>query len=161
MVYVSALVVVANALAAICCGGRLTNTMLGCLRPRLPRNCISAENYLRKRFCPSKSMLKFLFITNHFEAESVVFKSDGVTCCYANHLDWRSNLWIHGQPTKSPELLYCSWNISNLCEVPHLCLGAHFARWAMMRLVDGQVNQSDQVVFLVYGFLCVATAVQQ
>ena len=49
----------------------------------------------------------------------------------------------------------------NLCEVPHLCLGAHFARWAMMRLVDGQVNQSDQVVFLVYGFLCVATAVQQ
>ena len=116
----------ANALAAICCGGRLTNTMLGCLRPRLPRNCISAENYLRKRFCPSKSMLKFLFITNHFEAESVVFKSDGVTCCYANHLDWRSNLWIHGQPTKSPELLYCSWNITKLVCSPSLVLGRTF-----------------------------------
>ena len=48
----------------------------------------------------------------------------------------------------------------NLCEVPHLCSGGHFAHWALMRLVDGQVNQSGQAVFLVYlGFLCIATAV--
>ena len=38
----------------------------------------------------------------------------------------------------------------NLCAVSHLCLGGRFAHWAMMRLVDGQINQSDQAMFLIF-----------